>query len=270
MIQPFTIESLFLPSVDTAAEQMAISKEVIYEWLGQAQIPVEDDKLSKEAVDLLAGKYVEKLRRYYQNCTESFSNLPPEEIALFLEFTSKYGKAFRKVRKWNDIDTRRIEKDFKRTLEYAAMEEFLEVHGYCTAIEGVTFLEKGPTIANQRLSYKNLICATISDRPTMLIFTISHSSPYCAHLKPKIPKLPHCRDVIIEYIIENRFHIFVDDSDLSGKAEVSLSKLKFNQPHLLAKIRRCSILRLQSIIEYEYKNQYKSKAYHRDIALQLA
>lgn len=234
---PFSFESLFRPTVKMAAKLMDIRTCVIYEWLEQAQISINDDKLSSCAVDLLVEKYIERTKRYFLNCLDSVSEMSVEDYRLFMEFISKYRKPFRSAKKWDDINVYRIEKDFRNELQSKALDDYFHI------ADAIVISEYSVVKEVDIFGYE-IYPSRPANTPSVL-FRITRSYQYNTVLRSKIPKKPLRRNILREILLENRFHIFVDESDHNGQFEASFTYLKLNQPQVA--IGDCGTQRLQHI-----------------------
>lgn len=207
----------FNPTIGMVAELMGVSTDVIEEWLEQEHITlVYEDRLTDEAIEFLAHKYVARLHRYFINCEESWPVLDDVERDLFNQFKRKYGRTLHFwVKEWKDIDQVFIIKDFKNALEKKAQETFFP--DFC-------FLETPSINGSADFDFQNLDYCFSQVKLTensILLSAISHSLYYGARLKTKLPAPPICRKISLEIIQENRFHIFTEDSDNKGHAVFS-------------------------------------------------
>lgn len=248
--RPFSFNDIFRPTVWKASELMNVGSDVIFDWLEQAQIHIDnDDRLSIEAVDVLSRKYVAKMQRYFQNCLDTFTDMSAEDHRTFAEFNAKYGKTFHHVREWKDIDVKRIEKDFKQELQSSAFNDLFGTIE-CFAIDDYIEVREAPCIYGYEI---------YSSRPTTadILYSISRSILFNTHLRDKVPDSPLRRDICIETLYENRFHIFVDDSDDNGQIEARFTTThKLFQPQI-ANIVNCGITRLQNIEYYGCQNKFQ-------------
>ena len=250
LFSPFSFESLFRPTVKMAAELMNIRTSVIYEWLEQAQINIyPDDKLSPEAVDLLVAKYLEKTKRYFQNCIETVSEMDADDFHLFSEFISKYRKPFRSAKKWDDINVYRIEKDFRNELQSKALDDYFH-------ISDAIVISEYSVVKEVDIFGHEIYPSRPVNTPSVL-FRITRSYQYNTVSRSKIPKKPLRRNILREILLENRFHIFVDESDHNGQFEASFTYLKLNQPQVA--IGDCGTQRLQHI---EFNEDKKTSPTH--------
>lgn len=246
---PFSFESLLRPTVKMAAEVMNVRSSVIYEWLEQAQISINDDKLSSCAVDLLVEKYIERTKRYFLNCLDSVSEMSAEDYRLFLKFTSKYGKPFRSTNKWENINVKRIEKDFRDELKDKVYDEFFHI----TEVIDL----KNILVAEEIDIYEYDFYPKRASDSNSLLYHISRSYLYNTILHSRVPKKPQQRDILRVILLENRFHIFVDDSDHSGQFDASFTyQNKLNLPQVA--IEDCGTQRLQHIKVNELKETFST------------
>lgn len=199
----FSWETLFKPTIEMAAEIMNVSTCVIKEWLDQENCTFINDRLDDSAIDFLAKKYVVRLHRYFDNCTHNWKDLDDKDRDLFNEFRTRYSKNFFiRASEWKAIDYRRIERDFKDELESKAYDAFFAGHN----IIKFELLQSDITTA-----YKTNVVKAKDER--VLLYLISHNLYYLSRKKTTIPIRPEYRDIVIEILIENRFHIFSGESD---------------------------------------------------------
>ena len=212
----FSWEALFNPTIEMAAEIMNVPKSVVAEWLNQENYTIIDERLDDSAIDFLAKKYVVRLHRYFDNCTHNWKDLDDKDRDLFNEFRTRYGKFFfRRASEWKDIDQRRIERDFRNELESKARDAFFEKYD-SIRLKGIDeLLQSDITVA-----YENIVKVK---NERILLYRISHNLYYSSRRKTTIPVSPEYRDIVIEILIENRFHIFSGESDSNVLIDVCLS-----------------------------------------------
>lgn len=219
-IEPFIIswETLFNPTIEMAAELINAPVCIVEEWLVQGSFSITDGILSSKAIDFLAKKYVTRLHRYFDNCIQNWKSLDADEQKLFNEFRFKYSKLFViRATKWNDIDHRCIERDFKNELNNKAREAFFE--GFDNPnFPGVFEVLK----SNDVYSVSDIECCRVKS-DAKLLYCISHSFYYISKRKTAIPARPGFRNMVLEILIENRFHIFSGESDSNVLIDVCLS-----------------------------------------------
>ena len=215
--RPFSFISLFMPTIDVAADLMNVSVTVVEEWLSRENLLLDDeDQLTEDAIDFLSQKYVDRLHKYFDNCLTAWDHLDNKERVLFEEFKSKYGKFFRRhIEKWDDIDVKRIAKDFRQELSSKAY------NAYFNGFEAIDFAEK-------IIAAKEVEPYIFSDNYTkyergVLLYELSHSLFYGARIKTKVPRIPESRHIVLEILLENRFHIFSGESDSNALIDAFLS-----------------------------------------------
>ena len=207
--KPFSFFNSCCPTIAMAAELMNVSVSVVEEWLSYEHFSLnEEGHLTEEAIDFLADKYVNRLHKYFDNCIASWENLDGNERKLFMQFKSRYGKFYRfHIERWKDIDARRIAKDFKNELENRAHD------AYFRSLLGTDYYDQFMVIqeVSEQLNRYDY-CLTYSER-SLLLFELSHSLYYGSRLKTNVPERPEYRDILLEILQENRFHIFPVESD---------------------------------------------------------
>lgn len=221
------ISAFFNPTIEMAAELMGVSISVIEAWLDQERLKlVWGNKLSDKALNILAQKYVSRLHRYFINCKKNWSDMDEEDRDLFREFTIKYGRFFFFwVTDWKDINTKRIESDFKRELKNKAAEAYFQ--DFTPHSLSPILIEE--TSRHQEPSFYNYLYPANTER-TSLLTAISHSLYYRARIKTQIPSPPEHQEIFLEILHEYRFHIFTRESDSDDVFEAFLSFPKLNQP----------------------------------------
>lgn len=255
--KPFSFTDLFTPTIEMAAELMNVSPTVIKEWLSCENYPLESNgHLSKDTIDFLARKYVDRLHKYFDNCLAIGEDLDGKERVLFTQFKSKYGKRYRfHIEKWSDIDVRRISKDFIIEIENKALDAYFQNVG----LECIDFTDS--IIAAQEsapFSSFPFGCLNNSER-TPLLSELSHSLYYGSRLKTKIPARPGYRNIVLEILQENRFHIFTGESDSNALIDAFLSS-NVKQPQLaIASVFGCLRHKNKRIHDTYFQNQ----AYNR-------
>jgi len=255
--KPFSFIDLFSPTIEMAADLMNVSVSVIEEWLFREHFQLDQDRhLYEDAIDFLAEKYVDRLHKYFDNCTAAGESLEGNERILFNQFKSKYGKLYRfHIEKWSDVDAKRIAKDFKKELsDKAAKVYFLDGDFECLELSE-SIIAASKAVPFDRLSFDVL---TISER-ALLLSELSHSLYYGSRLKTKIPARPGYRNIVLEILQENRFHIFTGESDSNALIDAFLSSY-VKQPQLA----------IASVFGYlGHKNNrfhetyYQNQTYHR-------
>lgn len=224
------ITALFNPTIEMAAELMGVSKSVVEEWLAQEHLDlVWENKLSDKAIDFLSKKYVSRLHRYFVNCKNSWENMDAKDRDLFHEFVSQYGKTFYFwVREWKDINSEKIERDFKRELQSKAAESYFQDF---TPYD-ISSIIVDTTVAHEFSVYDFLYTEVKRERPSLL-YSISRSLYYVARIKTRIPITPEFRNIFLEILQEYRFHIFTGESESDDIIEAYLSSNKLNLPRLV-------------------------------------
>lgn len=220
----FSWETLFKPTIEMAAEIMNVSTCVIEEWLVQESYTVIDNRLDDSAIDFLAKKYASRLHRYFDNCVHNWKDLDDKDRDLFNEFRTRYSKFFfRRTSEWKDIDHRRIERDFRNELESKARDAFFERYD-SIRLKGIDeLLQSDITVA-----YENIVK---DKNERILLYRISHNLYYSSRRKTTIPVRPEYRNIVIEILIENRFHIFSGESDSNVLID-AMKHLFVKQPRL--------------------------------------
>lgn len=225
------LDTLFNPTVEMAAELMNVPVNVVEEWLAQEHLAADvDDKLSEAAIDFLADKYASRLHRYFDNCLVSWDTLDAKERELFSQFKRKYGKLYHLWKdEWKDIDEKRIVKDFKAELKKKGQDYYFD------GIEGFEPFEF-PSIVVQGFyeidAYPVYYLDAEPGERRVLLFSISHSLYYGSRIKTRIPARPEHRDIVLETLQENRFHIFIGESEDNVQIEAISSSTNANQPQL--------------------------------------
>lgn len=222
--------SLFNPTIEMAAELMGVSSSVVEEWLAQEHLSlVWENKLSDKALDFLAQKYVSRLHRYFINCKKSWAEMDAEDRALFREFTSKYGRfIFFWAKEWKDINTKRIERDFKKELRDKAVETYFhDITPYTFSPIEIEELSR----SQDSSLYEHLCSPVYIERPSLLT-VISHNLYFRARIKTHIPSPPELRHIFLEILQENRFHIFTGESEDNVIIDANSSSKNVNQPQL--------------------------------------
>lgn len=220
------IQTLFNPTIDMAAELMNVPASAVREWLDQEHLsPVYGDGLTDNAIDFLSKKYLARLHKYFDNCMGSWTDLDENERVLFDKFRRKYGSIILFwVREWKDLDHKMIIRDFKNELEKMAHRAYFP--DFCSfeapTIHGIEAIELDG----------DYLCFPHSEltENSLLLSTISHSLYYRARIKTKIPNNPVYRDILLEVLQENRFHIFTEESDSNDQIEVISQLFKEKQP----------------------------------------
>ncbi len=220
------IQTLFNPTIDMAAELMNVPTNVVKEWLDQEHLSlVHGDRLTDNAIDFLSKKYLARLHKYFDNCIDSWTDLEENERVLFNKFRRKYGSFILFwVWEWKDLDHKMITRDFKNELEKMAQRAYFPV--FCSfeapTSHGIEAIE---------LDGDNL-CFPHSEltENSLLLSTISHSLYYRARIKTRIPNNPVYRDILLEVLQENRFHIFTEESDSNDQIEAISQLFKEKQP----------------------------------------
>ncbi len=225
--KPFSFISLFGPTIEMAADLMNVSAKVVEDWLSKENIPLDDKgHLTEEAIGFLADKYVNRLHKYFDNCLASWNNLNSKEQVLFEELKSKYGKFYRRhIEKWDDIDAKRIAKDFRQELNSKGY------NAYFDGFEAIDFSDQ--IIAAQEVVVHPRIyfdAYTISESGVIL-YELSHSLYYGSRIKTKVPRIPDHRNIVLEILKENHFHIFSGESDSNALIDAFLSSY-VKQPQL--------------------------------------
>lgn len=219
----FTLDS-FAPTIDMAAELMNVPADIIREWLIQNEFWLDEEcHLSQEAIEFLAEKYIKRLHRYFDNCVSAGDDLDSKELERFTTFKKKYGKIYRiRIKKWSDIDIHRIARDFKNELKHKAFSAYFD------EFEPFEF----PTILLSEAVSIEIIARNKSRSNNSSLFTsISHSLHYGARIKKKVPARPRYRNIVLETLQENRFHIFSGESDSNALIDATLT-LQVKQPQL--------------------------------------
>lgn len=246
--------SLFSPTTEMAAELMNVPVSVVEEWLEQELLIVNgDNSLSETAIDFLAAKYVSRTHRYFDNCVASWDTLDPKERTLFSQFKRKYGKFFRfRIDEWKDIDAKRIAADFKAELEEMGLNDFLDGFG--------SFPFRAVAISEPNRIDADLILSLSLERSqrSVILFSISHSLYFGSHLKTRIPAAPGHRDIVLEILQENRFHIFTGESEDNVQIDAISLLFNVNQPQL-AIVPVFGYQRRQNNYSHEY--HYKNKTH---------
>ena len=253
--KPFSFISLFRPTIDMAADLMNVSIDVVKEWLHRENLSSsqEDDILTEEAIDFLAEKYVGRLHKYFDNCIAYEDSLGSREQSLFDEFKAKYGKFYRRyIDKWDDIDTKKIAKDFKQELNNKTYDAFFGEFDISNLTDQV--------ILAQELSNHIYEDGGIHQGERVFLYEISRSIYYGSRLKSKAPKDPEYRNIVLEILQENRFHIFSEESDSNALIDAILSSY-VKQPQLA----------IASVFGYRrhknvghHDNNHQSKTYPRN------
>lgn len=222
------LDLFFNPTIKMAADLMNVSVSVVSEWLGQEQLITEgDDKLSDDAIIFLSEKYVSRMHRYFDNCVASWDFLDTTERSLFSQFKRRYGKFFHlSIEEWGDIDTRRIAGDF--------IDELLEISHdvYLEGFEPFHFPRITVRGYNRLDTRLDLYLHSESKGRSYLLFSISHSLYYGSRLKTRIPATPGHRDIVLEILQENRFHIFTGESEDNVQIDAISLFFNVNQPQL--------------------------------------
>lgn len=194
-----------LPTVEKAASLMGVSEDDIRRMLSSKSIFAVDSKyLDYFAVEKLADRYVEKMRRYFENSMSSLSMLS-EAGNDFWTFASHYSIRDRVAFDWSEIDEFRLRQAFINELVLGTSLEYL----YCTVDRRVAdyrFKE------SMRRIVKSLLY----------------------HMKPaRILKgcSGYFRGFVIQFIIANRFHIFTSESDSHNGFDTIMRRQEFNNPH---------------------------------------
>lgn len=227
LFSPASEIRLFRPTIEMAAELMNVSASVVEEWLSRVCFSMDaQGRLSEIGIDFLAKKYINNLHKYFDNAMLSWDNMESEERDLFVQFKAKYGKIFRfHVEKWKDIDVNRIEKDFRKELDDKAFDALYYELGFIDT-------RKYQTISAQEIyALRDSLDAFTRSERVPLLYLLSHSLYYATRINTRIPIRPECRDIILEILQENRFHIFSGESDSNVLIDAFLSS-KVKQPQL--------------------------------------
>lgn len=225
------LDTLFNPNVEMAAELMNVPVNVVEEWLAQEHLAADvDDKLSEAAIDFLADKYASRLHRYFDNCLVSWDTLDAKERELFSQFKRKYGKLYHLWKdEWKDIDEKRIVKDFKAELKKKGQDYYFDgIEGF-EPFEFPAIVVKG---YNEIDAYPVYYLDAEPGERRVFLFSISHSLYYGSRIKTRIPARPEHRDIVLETLQENRFHIFIGESEDNVQIEAISSSTNANQPQL--------------------------------------
>lgn len=225
------LDTLFSPTIEMAAELMNVSVNVVEEWLAQEHLATDvDGKLSEAAIDFLADKYASRLHRYFDNCLSSWDTLDAKERELFSQFKRKYGKFSHLWRdKWKDIDEKRIVRDFKAELKKKGQDYYFDgIEGF-EPFEFPSIVVKG---YNEIDAYPVYYLDAEPKERSVLLFSISHSLYYGSRIKTRIPAKPEHRDIVLEILQENRFHIFTGESEDNVQIDAISSSTNVNQPQL--------------------------------------
>ena len=225
------LDTLFSPTIGMAAELMNVPVNVVEEWLAQEYLATDvDGKLSEAAIDFLADKYASRLHRYFDNCLASWDTLDAKERELFSQFKRKYGKFSHLWRdEWKDIDEKRIIKDLKAELKKKGLDNyFAEFEGF-EPFEFPSIVVKG---YNEIDAYPVYYLDAEPRERSVLLFSISHSLYYGSRIKSIIPAKPEHRDIVLEILQENRFHIFTGESEGNVQIDAISSFVNVNQPQL--------------------------------------
>ena len=225
------LDTLFSPTIEMAAELMNVPVNVVEEWLAQEHLATDvDGKLSEAAIDFLADKYAFRLHRYFDNCLASWDSLDAKERELFSQFKRKYGKFSHLWRdEWKDIDEKRIVRDFKAELKKKGQDYYFDgIEGF-EPFEFPSIVVKG---YNEIDAYPVYYLDVEPRERSVLLFSISHSLYYGSRIKTRIPDQPEHRDIVLEILQENRFHIFTGESEDNVKIDAISSSTNVNQPQL--------------------------------------
>lgn len=255
LFSPGSKIGLFRPTVGMAAELMNVSVNVVEEWLSRVSFSLDTQgRLSDTGVDFLADKYVDYLHKYFDNCMSSLDDMDGEEWDLFIQFKARYGKIYRShIEKWKDIDVKRIEKDFRKELNNKAFDAFYQEIGFIDEI-------KFQAIPTQEIYVlRDSLDAFTRSEKAELLYKLSHSFYYVTRINTRIPIRPDCRDIILEILQENRFHIFSGESDSNVPIDALLS-FKVKQPQLAI---ACVFGYTRHKNKKTHENIHKSKAYYR-------
>ncbi len=219
------IDSLFSPTISMAAELMNVPVNAVEEWLAKEHLEiVENDRLSEAAIDFLAKKYASRIHKYFDNCKTSWDTLDIKERQLFSQFKRKYGKFYRiRINEWKDIEVQHIIRDFKEELKQKGRDAYFE------QFEPFSF----PTIivsSAEDVSDFSFSGDLVPRERGILLYAISHSLYYGSRIKTKIPARPGHRNIILEILQQNRFHIFTGESE--DNVPIDAIKIPINQPQL--------------------------------------
>lgn len=218
------LDSLFTPTIEMAAELLNVSADLIKEWLVNNELELDaKGHLSESAIEFLSGKFVKRLHKYFDNCVSAGENLGDEEQALFKQFKGKYGKFYRiRINKWGDIDTHRIARDFKNELKRKAVSAFYD------NFEAFEFPE---VVLSKAIPLESVANQDPQTRLSLLLHSIPHSLYFGSRIKTKIPTRPESRNIVLETLQENRFHIFSGESDSNALIDATPT-LQVKQPQL--------------------------------------
>lgn len=221
------IEALFNPTVDMAAEVMNVPASTIVEWLAQEHYPiVGGDRLSDKAIDFLASKYVSRLHTYFDNCMSSWDSMDSDERDLFNQFRIRFGHSFYFwVNKWKDIDRKSLIRYFKSELAKKADEAFCAEFSVTGTFSSLVFVD-----SPEHSDIWYLLSEPV--RLSGVLTAISHSNYYGIRIKTELPLAPDYRDILLEILQENRFHIFTGDADSDGSFDAILNRDSLKQPQI--------------------------------------
>ena len=221
------IEAIFNPTVDMAAEIMNVPASTIVEWLSQEHYPiVGGDRLSNKAIDFLASKYVSRLHTYFDNCMSSWDSMDLHERDLFDQFRIQFGHTFPFwVNKWKDIDKKSLIRYFRSELAKKADEAFCAEFNVAGSYSSLIFVDS-PVLSDR--------CYPIFEpvRISGLLTALSHSIFYGIRIKTELPSAPDYRNILLEILQENRFHIFTGDADSDGSFDAFLNRDSLKQPQI--------------------------------------
>lgn len=221
------IEAIFNPTVDIAAEIMNVPTSTIVEWLTQEHYSlVGGNRLSDKAIDFLAAKYVSRLHRYFDKCMASWDSMDSKERDLFNQFRVRFGHTFPFwVNKWKDIDKKSLIRFFKSELAKKAEVAFCAEFSVTGSNSSLVFVDSP---VQSDIWYPLFESARVSG----LLTAISHSYYYGIRIKTALPSAPDYRNITLEILQENRFHIFTGDADSDGSIDAVLNQESLKQPQI--------------------------------------
>lgn len=219
------IIAMFNPTVEMASELMNVPEATIQTWLTQEHYPVVGDgHLTNEAIDFLATEYVSHLHTYFDTCILSWDIMDKDERRLFDKFRRRFSNPFFSlVTEWKDIDTQSIARVFVAELFFKAFKAF--------SLEFDHYLSDHFTRIKSILSdLEPIEMENVSE----LISVISHSCYYGTRVKvkTKLPTAPDYRNILLEILQENRFHIFSGETEFHGLFEAILNYHHLKQPQI--------------------------------------
>jgi len=194
-----------MPSIDDASSVMGLTTESITDILDSEGTKLRNGrKLTFAGIDVLAKKYVERMRRYFENFITS-KHFSVEEFSTFMDFCSTFSRTRTQARTWDEISEQKLYKHFES-----------EIWALCN---GLFFTELDSSMES---SYSTT-CRDVSSRVVCSrLYHISHVAT-----KPTIDAFSR---MTISFILMNRFHIFTSEPDDNYALQKTNKGAKFNSP----------------------------------------